>query len=797
MATGRQAQPSPPLGSGRLADLSASPMVLTDPDGRVTWVNRAFETLTGYSSAEVLGRTPGSLLQCPETDTETILAIRAALAARLPITVPILNRSKSGRLYWLSLEIQPMIDAQGLLEGFQAIETDVTDIVEGPKLEARALAKSQDAIMSAVADLVEVGALELDLESSRIAWSPQARRIFDLEPDFESTLAEAMVFLSVEGRALLEAAITRAVEGRQVFEFEHGATTALGRAIWIRAVGQCLFVDDAPLKLICALKDVTRERAERETLRVALLEANNALASLSAYQEAVDRYGIVAITDRKGDIIFVNDRFCEISGYSREELMGRNHRILNSGHHPRKFFVDMWRSIARGRPWHAEVCNRDKAGNLYWVDTTVVPLLGADGRPERFVSVRYDITERKTSDARQLALVEELSERSLAAEAASVAKGQFLATMSHELRTPMSGVIGMLDLLMINGLTDEQAERASTALGSARQLLVILNDILDFSKLEMGQVMIEVIPFNTGQLIRELHLLFGGWAVDKGLRLSWDVAPDVPHWLTGDPTRIRQVLINLVGNALKFTEGGEVVVHMSHDPDRLGGELRFEVRDTGIGLSEDAQRQIFQRFVQGDASMSRRFGGTGLGLAISKELVELMNGDIGVRSQEGCGSTFWFTVEAPVSDAPESELHEQDARSSVSECLRILVADDHPVNRMIVEAYLTLAGHEVVLADDGAQAVQAVKDEAFDLVLMDIHMPVMDGLTATRIIRALPHPLCDIPIVALTANAMAGDRDRYLGEGMNGYVAKPVDRRLLLEAVLRSVSGDTASKTPA
>jgi len=787
--------PSLPTESGRLADLSASPIVLTDAEGRVTWVNRAFETLTGYSSAEVMGRTPGSVLQCPETDPETVLAIRNALTAVRPIKVPILNRSKSGRLYWLNLEIQPMIDVQGGLEGFQAIETDVTDIIEGQRLEALALAKSQEALMSAVADLVEVGAWGLDLESSQVIWSPQARRIFEVEPDFESTLAETVAFFTAGGAALMKASIARAVQDGQPFEFEHPATTALGRTIWIRAVGQCLPVESGPRKLIGALRDVTRERAERETLRVALLEANNALGSLSAYQEAVDKYGIVAITDRKGDIIFVNDRFCEISGYGREELMGRNHRILNSGHHPRKFFVDMWRSIARGRPWHAEVCNRDKRGNLYWVDTTVVPLLGVDGRPERFVSVRYDITERKTSDARQMALVEELSERSLAAEAATVAKGQFLATMSHELRTPMSGVIGMLDLLMINGLTDEQSERAAIALGSARQLLVILNDILDFSKLEMGQVVIEIIPFHTGQLIRELHLLFGGWAVEKGLRLSWDVTPGMPVWLAGDPTRIRQVLINLVGNALKFTEGGEVAVHMSHDPDRLGGELRFEVRDTGIGLSDDAQRQIFQRFIQADASMSRRFGGTGLGLAISKELVELMNGDIGVRSQEGCGSTFWFTVEAPLSSAPVPEIRNQDARSSASRSLRILVADDHPVNRMIVEAYLTLAGHEVTLADDGAQAVQAVRDESFDLVLMDIHMPIMDGLTATRLIRALPHPLCDIPIVALTANAMAGDRDHYLAEGMNGYVAKPVDRKLLLEAVMRSQHSDHAIKT--
>jgi len=783
---------APPAG---LADLSASPIVFTDATGRVTWVNRAFEILTGYASAEVMGRNPGSVLQCPQTDPDTVLAIRAALAGRRAIKVPILNRSKAGRLYWFNLEIQPMIDVEGVLEGFQAIQTDVTDIIEDPKRRALDLAESQESLMSSVAQLVDIGAWELDLGSSRILWSPAARRIFDLGPDEAFTLAEAMPFFGAEGARLLEAAIGRAVDGGQAFEFEHSATTPLGRKIWIQAIGQCLLVEGAPRKLVGAVKDVTSDRAARETLRVALLESNKAVASLSAYQEAVDKYGIVAITDRKGDIIFVNDRFCEISGYGRDELMGRNHRILNSGHHPRKFFSDMWRSIVRGRSWHGEVCNRNKSGHLYWVDTTVVPLLGDDGIPERFVSVRYDITERKTSDARQLALVKELSERSLAAEAANVAKGQFLATMSHELRTPMSGVIGMLDLLMINGLSDDQSERASIALGSARQLLTILNDILDFSKLEMGQVVIEIIPFHTSRMIRELHLLFGGWAVDKGLRLSWDVAPGMPTWLMGDPTRIRQVLINLVGNALKFTEGGEVAVHMSYGSNRLGGELRFEVRDTGIGLSEDAQGQIFQRFVQADASMSRRFGGTGLGLAISKELVELMNGDIGVTSQEGHGSTFWFTIEAPESTTLALEASDSNPRALAPVSLRVLVADDHPVNRMIVEAYLTLAGHEVVLVDDGAQAVQAVNGQAFDLVLMDIHMPVMDGLTAMRLIRALPSPLCDIPIVALTANAMAGDRDGYLDQGMNGYVAKPVDRRLLLEAVLQStLTTDLAPK---
>ena len=535
---------------------------------------------------------------------------------------------------------------------------------------------------------------------------------------------------------------------------------------------------------------VAADQVQSLVLRASLSEARTtsrlAVAARTAYQAALDRFAIVAITDRRGDIVFVNDRFCEISGYSRDELLGRNHRILKSGQHPADFFTDLWRTLSSKQSWHGDVCNRNKSGELYWVDTTIVPLLGADGQPEQFVSVRYEITDRKASEAQRQVMLDALNECSLAAEAATIAKSQFLATMSHELRTPMNGVIGMLDLLMKTDMDAEQTLRASTALGSARSLLEILNDILDFSKLESGQVAIEDIAFSPAVLAELIRDLLGPRAEDSGLRLSCEIGPEVPHWLRGDPTRLRQVLINLVGNAIKFTESGTIQIGVSYAPLRGQGELRFEVHDTGIGVSKDQQARLFRRFVQADSTTTRRYGGTGLGLAISKELVELMGGTMGVTSSLGAGSTFWFRLDAPQAAAPSGEdaAETADLVAPVLErSLRILAADDHQVNRMVVQLYLEAAGHHVTVVGNGAEALEAVRTGHFDLVLMDIQMPVMDGLTATREIRALASPACDIPIIALTANAMAGDRERYMAAHMDDYLTKPIDPGALLGTI--------------
>ncbi len=422
-----------------------------------------------------------------------------------------------------------------------------------------------------------------------------------------------------------------------------------------------------------------------------------------------------------------------------------------------------------------------------WKIVQMRAIAAKDGDSDVYVVTLRDVTAEKR-------LEEELESARKAATVADRAKSNFLANMTHEIRTPMIGVLGMTDLTLATELTPQQREYLEMARHSADSLLDILNDILDYAKIETGKLELAESEFNIRETVNEAIRVFAPLAEKKGLKLAWTVADAVPPICLGDPGRLRQILVNLVGNAVKFTDQGSVQVDVRPsdeapaDPDgRI--PLLFSVSDTGIGIPKDKLGAIFDSFTQADGSTSRRYQGAGLGLAIFKHLVEMMDGEVGVSGGEGRGSVFFFTLPLKPAEHPEIEPVQAPVEKVAPPPLTILLAEDNPINQIFISELLTQQGHKVITAHTGRRAVDALKRHNVDVVLMDIQMPVMDGMEATRIIRSGDNGRFDpdIPIIALTAHALKGDRERFLQAGMNDYLAKPVD----LDDLLAALAGAT------
>ncbi|MDD2741491.1 MAG: response regulator [Rhodocyclaceae bacterium] len=524
-------------------------------------------------------------------------------------------------------------------------------------------------------------------------------------------------------------------------------------------------------------QDRVEDNIESLSRRVAQLvsESEAGRRALVNQKFALDQHAIVSITDTQGIIVYANDRFCEISGYTREELIGKNHRIIKSGIHPAALYSDMWGTITLGHAWHGEVCNRAKDGSFYWVNASIVPLQGADGEPEQYIGIRTDITDRKKIEA-------EMQQAKEVAEAASRAKSDFLANMSHEIRTPMNGIIGMTDLALDTALTEEQREFMGIVKSSAESLLTIINDILDFSKIEAGKLLIEEISFDLHRVIAETLKTMALRAHEKQIELLFEILPNVPRHVLGDPSRLRQVLVNLVGNAIKFTSAGEIAVKV--ELTAINGQtpiVQFSVRDTGVGIAIDKQLAIFDAFTQEDSSTTRRFGGTGLGLSISRRLVELMQGKIWLASTPGAGSTFFFSLALKVDGSPpESTTSHIDLRGR-----RILVVDDNATNCRIVAGMLAHWDIKASVAESGKMALEILRTSPtpFDCILLDAQMPEMDGFELAEHIRA--QLKLATPMIMLSSGALRGDGQRCQQVGIAGFFSKPISSEELLAAICR------------
>lgn len=540
-----------------------------------------------------------------------------------------------------------------------------------------------------------------------------------------------------------------------------------------------LTLDGEPV-ILASIRDVSDRQ---ETLRY-----------LDMYRSIVDRHAIVAETDTAGRIVHANEQFCKISGYSREELIHQNHRILNSGTHSKEFWREMFKTVANNKSWHGEICNKAKDGRLYWVYTTIAPLVNHSGKIRGYFAIRTDITALKQAESQ--------------AQAASDAKSQFLANMSHEIRTPMTAILGFADLLAVEVTENKKTERCLEYIGTIKRngehLLSIINDILDISKIEANKVELEKITTNPHVIIDEVIKLIQIKASDRGIDIKLKIQPTIPTTIDSDPTRIRQILLNLLDNAVKFTRVGSVSFDVTFSSQPID-QLVFVIRDTGIGMTNEQVSRLFTSFYQADASMTRRFGGSGLGLQISKRLAVMLGGDLTVKSTLGMGSEFTFVlpidrslqtrgeksndVQRPRNDLSDSNL---DLATKPLSGLRILLAEDGLDNQKLIAHHLTKAGAEVTIVQNGKEAVQSLtidgdldselrKPEPFDLILTDMQMPEMDGYTATRLLRSKGFQNA---IIALTANAMSSDAHTCIQAGCNEHVSKPINRQQLIQTCL-------------
>ncbi len=511
----------------------------------------------------------------------------------------------------------------------------------------------------------------------------------------------------------------------------------------------------------------------KETAEDALLQLKESTRHMLVLTSAIEQSpSAITITDVNGVIQYVNPKFCELTGYTVVEVLGMTPAILKSGVQSSAFYAELWGAITSGQQWQGEMCNKKKDGTLYWDYTYISPVRDNAGEIIQFIATKEDVTEKKNAAQSLLRAKDE-------ADAANRTKGEFLANMSHEIRTPLNAIIGMAYLAMKTEISVKARDYLGKIHFSGRHLLKIVNDILDISKIESGKFELENVPFRTQRLLANVASMIQDSASAKDLKLELIHDAAIPELLNGDFLRLSQVLMNYISNAIKFSEKGKIVIRIVKEQETESDIcLRFSVEDTGIGLTPEQMGKLFQSFQQADASTSRKFGGTGLGLSICKQLATLMGGEVGVESEAGVGSTFWFTalmgkVQADLEDV--RVIKPFGLQSEGVELLRgasILLAEDNIFNQEVAVDMLEQAGARVTVANNGQEALDWVRRAPFDCVLMDMQMPLMDGLEATRQMRADP-ALAGLRVIALTANIMQVDRERCFAAGMDDFINKP------------------------
>lgn len=630
--------------------------------------------------------------------------------------------------------------------------------------------------LEAVTELGRIGSWEVDLASGLADWDETTRKIHEVEPDYVASIEEGIDFYAPEVREELSAAIEHSIESGSSWDLELPFITAKGNRRWVRAVGKPVAENGTVVRLLGSFQDITERRAREAKLR----EVSTRLAmtletsSIGGWEYCQDAESVDWDETTRALYGYPLDReMPSVAEFGARIHPDDRKRVLGS---VAKAFADFGEISEefRFRAWDDRELHLRSYGRV----------LARLDAPPILTGFNYDITA-------DVETARELDRRREEAEAANLAKSQFLANMSHEIRTPLNGVLGMAQLLRLTSLDQTQSRYVDTLEASGDALLDLIEDVLDIAKIESGLAELRKEAFGLDDLLSEVKAILGPAIEGKGLTLSLDRASGLPERLVGDQKRTRQVLINMVGNATKFTESGSIAVRVSAGAN---DRIRFEVSDTGPGIPADQLERVFERFAQVDDSSTRKHGGTGLGLAICREIVEMAGGTIGVESEFGSGSCFWFEIPFKADRAAstaDAESASPASCASASATGRVLVVDDVATNQLVAAAFVRSAGYDVVLAENGQAALDQLAETSFDVVLMDMQMPVMSGEEAIRRVRASGKPYQSVPIFAVTADATSGARSRYLDSGANGYLSKPLDREAVLGA-LASVIGAPA-----
>jgi PAS domain S-box-containing protein len=663
------------------------------------------------------------------------------------------------------------------------------------KQKTEALLKEQLKLAEAQ-KLAHIGSWELDFKDFSFKWSDELYRIYGVDPKtFVPTIENFLEFIHPEDKEnVLNIAQQSPITHHQNYYYR--IIRKNGEIRTINGRGEPIFDEEGTLiRAIGTAQDVTERLHEEELEKLALA--------------ATKSYNSVIITDGFGKIEWANEGFTKLTGYTIEAVDSVNKLLKRGDTAEIKKQTDFYESIRKEKkPVTYEHKNFAKDGREFWVITTLTPVLGITGEVERIIAIDSDITVRKQMEE-ELVLANKISEHLLKKGNKALnellktqkelketmkVKEQFLANMSHEIRTPMNAIVGFTELILKTTLSTEQRQYIDAIKTSGQNLLVIINDILDFSKSQAGKLVFEQIDIQLSQAISTLIELMLPKSMQKNIRLSSKIDPKIPDLLIGDPTRLNQILLNLVSNAIKFTEEGEIniVIELLEEKEETV-ELLFSIKDTGIGIPKGKLNTIFEGFTQATNETTRKYGGTGLGLTIVKQLVEQQGGSITVDSEEGAGSNFSFKLTFKKGcETKRKKLNEQKISPAKKvDDLKVLLVEDNYLNQVLATKVLTNWNWKVDVAENGAIAVNKLQKNDYDIILMDIQMPEMDGYEATRYIRKkLSPPKSTVPIMAMTAHAISGEIERCEQVGMNGYISKPFNEDHLYEKILTILNLD-------